>query len=154
MATYAKIANGLVVNIQLLDPQDPQDPNFVWDDIDGKSCQDGTAIQIGCTFNGTIYTSPVITPPPTLPLNQQYTKIEFGQLIIDQFTQANGARGLTSDQYMQIATNFGPFFILLQTGALQTFLDEIAKVPVDGVLVTSDMISMLEQPLQAYLAGM
>ena len=152
MATYAKIANGIVVNVQLLDPEDPQDPSFIWDNIDAKACQDGAPIQIGCKFSGGIYTN--IAPPPSVPLNQQYSKSDFGQMLLAQFTQLNGTRNLTSDQLMQIAVNFAPFFILLHTGALQTFLDEIEKIPVDGVLVTSDMISMLEQPIQAYLAGM
>jgi len=53
-STYAKISNGLVVNIQLALPTDYFDPAFTWVVIDGLLCVDGmNAIQIGCSYDGT-----------------------------------------------------------------------------------------------------
>jgi hypothetical protein len=58
--TYAKIdmtnpgsGTGTVVNTQILSPSDYQDPAFTWVIITSLFCQDGSPIQIGCTYDGT-----------------------------------------------------------------------------------------------------
>ncbi len=91
--------------------------------------------------------------PPTLPLNQQYTPKEFGQYLVQQLNDANGARNLTSDQNLQMATLLSPYFILANIGDLQTLVAELPKIPVDGVLITQPMIDQFVGALQAYLAG-
>jgi hypothetical protein len=59
--TYAKIdmtnpgsGTGTVVNTQVIDPSvDVIDPNFTWIDVSNLYCNDGSPIQIGCTYDGT-----------------------------------------------------------------------------------------------------
>jgi hypothetical protein len=58
--TYAKIdmtnpgsGTGTVVNTQLLSSTDFQDPAFTWIAIASLLCNDGSNIQIGCTYDGT-----------------------------------------------------------------------------------------------------
>jgi hypothetical protein len=51
--TYAKIQSGSVVNIQVCQSTDFMDPSFTWVEIDGLICNDGSPIQIGCTYDGT-----------------------------------------------------------------------------------------------------
>lgn len=61
MSIYAKIDMtndpGTVVNTQMIDPTDPSnntlDPSFTWVDITTLTCDDGSPIQIGCTYDGT-----------------------------------------------------------------------------------------------------
>jgi hypothetical protein len=55
---YAKIQNGLVVNTQMIGPDDYLDPAFIWADISGLSCADGSVIQIGCAYDGASFTQP------------------------------------------------------------------------------------------------
>jgi len=57
--TYAKILNGVVVNMQICQPTDYFDPSFVWVQITTQVCTDGiTPPQIGCTYDGTNFTAP------------------------------------------------------------------------------------------------
>ena len=51
--TYAKIDQGVVINLQLCKPTDYFDPAYVWVDLTNLYCQDGSPIQIGCTYDGT-----------------------------------------------------------------------------------------------------
>lgn len=59
MATFAKIQNGVVVNTQVLQPDDIKDPDFVWIPIDGVQSDDGSWVQIGYTYDGNIFSSGV-----------------------------------------------------------------------------------------------
>lgn len=91
---------------------------------------------------------------PAVPLNTQYNAQEFGQYLIDEFTTSNAQRNLTSDQLYALAQSLGPFYILLQTGSLQSFLDEIHNIPVDGTVITSAIIDLFRNAVAAYLAGL
>ena len=144
---YAKISSGIVVNTQMCESTDVFDPSFTWIDISSVTPQPG----IGWTYNGTTFTAP--TPPATLPLNQQYDAATYGQMLIDQFTASNSQRGMTSTQLFQLASNLGPFYILLQCGSLQAFLDNLSSVPVDGVMITTAIITQFQEACEAYLAG-
>jgi hypothetical protein len=56
MDTYAKIQSGVVVNTQVINPTiDYLDPAYTWVDINGLTCTDGSPIQIGCGYNGTVF---------------------------------------------------------------------------------------------------
>ena len=88
------------------------------------------------------------------PLNEQYTKPEFGQSLIDRFSVANTERGLTSDELFLLAQNLGPYYLLLQIGALQTFYDKLGTIPVDGVVITQGVIDEFKQAVGAYLGGL
>jgi hypothetical protein len=53
---YAVIQNGAVVNTQMINPgTDVMDPTLTWVPISGLACQDGSPIQIGCTYDGTSF---------------------------------------------------------------------------------------------------
>jgi hypothetical protein len=58
--TYAKIQNGIVVNVQIAAGTDYFDPNFAWVDLTSTSlyCGDGTAIVIGTLYDGSNFTQP------------------------------------------------------------------------------------------------
>jgi hypothetical protein len=90
---------------------------------------------------------------PTLPLNQQYSTADYGQMLINQFTASNTQRDLTSDQLFSLASSLGPFYILLQCGSLQAFLDNLSSVPVDGTVITTAIITQFQAAINAYLAG-
>lgn len=61
---HAQIQGGIVVNILLLNAAtDYLDPTFTWIDVTGLTCNDGTNIQIGCTYDGTNF----ISIPPVIP---------------------------------------------------------------------------------------
>lgn len=79
---YAKIdmstpgsGTGTVINMQCMSLTDFQDPSFTWVDITGLSCSDSTVIGIGCTYNGTVFTSYV--PAPTLLQAQSIAMMNF-----------------------------------------------------------------------------
>lgn len=91
--------------------------------------------------------------PASLPLNQQYSAADYGQMLINQFTISNTQRDLTSGQLFTMATNLSPFYILLQCGSLQAFLDNLSSVPIDGVMITTAIISGFQSAIDAYLAG-
>lgn len=56
---YAKIQNGVVVNTQMCLSTDYMDPAYTWVAIAALYCTDGlTAVQIGCTYDGTNFTAP------------------------------------------------------------------------------------------------
>lgn len=59
MATFAKVQTGYVVNIQECQPTDYLDPGYVWVDLTNQACADGTAVEIGCSYDGTTFTAPV-----------------------------------------------------------------------------------------------
>jgi hypothetical protein len=105
---------------------------------------------IGWTYDGTSF-SPL--SPPSLPLNQQYTPAQYGQMLINEFTAGNAQRGMTSSQLLTLASNLGPYYILLQCGSLQAFLDESPNIPIDGVLITTAIISSFQAACTAYLQG-
>jgi hypothetical protein len=65
----------------------------------------------------------------------------------------NVSRSLTGTQLFSLASNLFPFYILLQCGSLQAFLDNISSIPVDGVMITSAIITQFQTAIQAYLAG-
>jgi hypothetical protein len=44
---------GTIVNMQIVAPTDVLDPNFIWVQITTQVCTDGSAVQIGCTYDGT-----------------------------------------------------------------------------------------------------
>lgn len=96
----------------------------------------------------------VFTPPAALPLNQQYTPVQFGNLMIHNFSDMNAARGLSSAQTLQLAGDLNAYFICLQLGKLQTVLDTLGDIPVDGVLITNAIIAQFNGALTAYLTGL
>ena len=144
--TYALIQDGMVVNTVLASPADPKSSNYVWVDVTTTTPQPA----IGWSYNGTSFTSPT---PAAVPLNQQYPASAYGQLLINQFTASNTQRDLTSAQLFALASSLGPFYILLQCGSLQAFLDNLSSVPVDGVVITAAIISQFQAAIGAYLAG-
>lgn len=154
MASYAKIdmtnpgsGTGTVVNIQEAVPSDAFDPAFTWVDLTSVS----PAPQIGWIYSGSAFIAP--TPPAAPPLNQQYTPEAFGALLIEQFSDMNSNRGLSSDQKFTLAGMLDAYYILLQTGSLQAALDELGKITVDGVMITAAIITQFQTSLSAYLAG-
>lgn len=148
---YAQITNGIVQNTVILEDASLEslfsDGFDYFIQIDNLNPQPG----IGWGYDGTNFSMPA--PAPALPLNQRYTKAEFGQLLIDQFTASNIDRGLTSAQLFALAQSLSPFYILLQTGSLQAFLDNLHYIPVDGTVITSGLIAQFQGSVQAYLAG-
>jgi hypothetical protein len=54
---YAQIQNGVVVNTVMMESTDYFDPTYTWVPISGLYCQDGSPIQIGCTYDGTNFYS-------------------------------------------------------------------------------------------------
>jgi hypothetical protein len=51
---YAKIQNGIVINMQIASSSDYFDPTYVWVDVDSIQCiEDGSPVQINCTYDGT-----------------------------------------------------------------------------------------------------
>ena len=97
--------------------------------------------------------APVGYVKPPVPLNQQYSAADYGQLLINQVTAYNTARALTDAQQMTFASSFSSLSILLLAGALQVVLDEIPTIPVDGVLVTAPLVASLTAQLTQYLSG-
>jgi hypothetical protein len=55
---YAKIENGIVVNMQVAQSTDVFDPSFTWIVITTQTCIDGSPIQIGCTTTDNINFTP------------------------------------------------------------------------------------------------
>lgn len=145
--TYALIQNGMVVNTVLANTTDPKSSNYTWIDITSMNPQPC----VGWSYSGSTFAAP--TPPAALPLNQQYNAADYGQMLINQFTASNTQRDLTSAQLFTLASNLSPFYILLQCGSLQAFLDNLSSVPVDGVMITTAIISQFQSAIQAYLAG-
>lgn len=91
--------------------------------------------------------------PPTPKLSDTLDNKAFGQYVIDQFSNTNSSRNLTPDQNLQIAETLAPFFILAQAGSIQTLAAEISKIPVDGVMITQDVIDQFSALIQGYLSG-
>lgn len=50
----------------------------------------------------------------------------------------NAAKNLTTEQVKQIVSTYAPIKALLDTGSLQSAVEEIAKIQADGVLVTEE----------------
>jgi hypothetical protein len=52
-------SNGIVENLDLIDTSEvgSLDPSFTWVDTTGLTCTDGSAIQPGCVYNGSTFTS-------------------------------------------------------------------------------------------------
>lgn len=151
MELMALILSGVVINIVSWDGVSPwtPDPSYTVVDITSQP-----QVAIGWSYDGTNFTAPILPPPPPpLPLNQQYTASEYGQYLIDQFTEFNTQRSLTSASLFALALNLGPFYILLQCGSLQAFLDNLSNIPVDGTVITTDIITQFQTAIQAYLAG-
>jgi hypothetical protein len=91
---------------------------------------------------------------PAAPLlSQTMTPAQYGQYLIDQFTAGNAQRGLTTSQLFSLAQTLGPYYILLQTGALESFLANIGNIPVDGIVITNATITQFQQAIQGYEAG-
>jgi len=108
---------------------------------------------VGQVYNSINGQAPAGYTPPAIPLNQQYTRAQFGALLIQGFSDSNGDRGLTADQNFQIAQMMAPFALLAQAGDLDTLVAEVSKIPVDGVLITQSLIDMFVGEIQAYLNG-
>jgi hypothetical protein len=56
--TYAKIQNGIVVNMQLAQASDYFDPSFTWVIITTQVCSDGSPVQIGCATTDNVNFTP------------------------------------------------------------------------------------------------
>jgi hypothetical protein len=97
--------------------------------------------------------APANWTPPSIPLNQQYSSAAYGQALIAQLGAYNTARGLTDAQTLEFAQNFDAYGAMLQAGSLQSVLDEIPSIPVDGTLVTSALVGIVQSALQNYLNG-
>lgn len=60
---YAKIQNGVVINMQMMETTDTFDPTYTWiaiiitNQVPSPICTDGSQVQIGCTYDGTNFTS-------------------------------------------------------------------------------------------------
>lgn len=109
-----------------------------------------TDVEIGTLYDGTTFSIPT---PVHIPLNQQYTPQQYGQLLISQLTTLNTQRGLTPEQILTMANNFGGYFILLQTGALASFLEMIGSISVDGTIITTGLVTYFQNAIGAYLGG-
>lgn len=158
MSVYAQIKGGVVVNTIVLNDTSLTSQFSAGFDaliqIDNLNPMPGISWRYGgSNYSGPNFSAPVLPAPPTIPLNQQYAPSDYGQMLIDQFTALNQERGLTSTQLFTLAANLGPFYILLQCGSLQAFLDNLSSVPVDGVMITTAIITQFQTAVQAYLNG-
>lgn len=147
---YALVKNGVVVNTIVADADFIALIQSQYDHCVQITNEPGSP-SMGWTYDGTSFSPP--TPPTPLPLNQQYTQAQYGQMLIAEFTAGNAQRGLTSAELFSLASNLGPYYILLQTGSLQTFLDEIGNIPVDGTVITSTTVATFQGAIEAYLGG-
>lgn len=144
MKKIALISANVVKNIIEWDEISSLSPysDYIQVDVTNVSCGPGFL------YDGTNFSSPA-----ALPLNQQYSPQQYGQYLISQLEIMNDQRGLTSAQKLSMANSFAGFFILLQTGALQSFLDNIPSISIDGVIITNALISYFQAALQNYLNG-
>jgi len=60
MSIYAKIFNGVVINIQVMQSTDYQDPQFTFICIDNVRASDGSPVQTGYSYDST---SNIFNPP-------------------------------------------------------------------------------------------
>src|SRR5271165_1689723 len=127
-SVYAQVLKNTIVNTIVLN-----DPSLIplfsdgyqyFVEIDQLDPEPG----IGWAYDGQKFSPP---PPIQLPLNQQYTESEFGQFILDQLNSTFNDPKYTSQQLFQLVQATQTYYILLQTGSLQTFLDNIGNIPVD-----------------------
>lgn len=150
---YAQILSGSVQNLIVL-TDTSLIPSFsagfdYFIEIDTLTPMPG----IGWSYDGTNFTAPTPPSSPPAPLNQQYTPQQYGQLLIDEFTEENKQRQLTSSQVFSLAQSLAPYYILLQCGSLEAFLDNLPNIPVDGTIITNAIITTFYNAVNAYLSG-
>lgn len=58
---YAKIKDGIVKNVQVIEDGDHLDPQFNWVDLGSNT----NGVYIGCTYDGQVF-----MPPPSIPDDQ------------------------------------------------------------------------------------
>ncbi len=83
-----------------------------------------------------------------MSINQLVSRAH-GQEIINLFCEST--LNLSSNQILQVIQIFQPYYLLLQIGALQAFLDESVNIPIDGTLITSALVSSLQSMAQNYI---
>jgi len=149
---YAQIANGSIQNIIVLDDESLLD-HFV-QGFDYLLPLDGLdpSPQIGWLYDGSNFSAPVIVPVP-IPLNTQILPAAFGIQLMQMLANFNVKRGLSSAQRLQLAQALGPFAVMIQSGDLQGFVDVSSGIPVDGELVTQEIIDGFDNAITSYLAG-
>jgi hypothetical protein len=150
---YAQIANGSIQNVIVLEDDSLLD-HFTqgFDFLIPLDELDPTP-QIGWLYDGTNFTAPAPVVPPIVPLNTQVTAVEFGIKLMQMLAVYNVERGLTSAQRLQLAQALGPFAVMIQSGDLQGFVDVSVGIPVDGTLVTQELIDGFDNAITSYLAG-
>ena len=142
---YAAVSNSTIVNV-FITTSDPKDGSIRIDNLNPEP-------SIGWTTpdNGQTWVAPPV--PPDAPLNKQYTPQKYGMFLINQFQSNSISLGLTSDQRLQLDQTLLPYAVMLQSGDLQGFLNEVPNIPVDGVIITSSMITNITMAVTAYLSG-
>lgn len=94
--------------------------------------------------------TPISYIPPSVPLQSQYTPQAYGLLAIATFVTQPG---LTPAQRKTLATNAGPYVSLVLVGDISGLLALSSSIPVDGVLITNQMITVFQAALNSYLSG-
>lgn len=56
---FAQIEANIVVNTIVASPIDIFDPSYIYIDVTNITCADGSPVQIGCSYDGTTFNSPI-----------------------------------------------------------------------------------------------
>ncbi len=76
-----------------------------------------------------------------------------GQYIMDMVADQNAQRGLASVQILQFYQAVSVYYDLLRAGELQAFSDTIAGIAVDGIIITSAIVTQLQSAAQTYVTA-
>ena len=149
---FALVKSGVVVNTILADQA------FVdahCGEYDAKVPIDSipSSPGIGWLYNGTTFTAPAPVAPVVNLIADKQADVDFGNEIMLEFSILNDQRGLTDAQRLSLANSLAPIQNLLQVGDLQTVANILPTLPVDGVLLTTAIVTAFVGKLNAYLSG-
>lgn len=86
-------------------------------------------------------------------LSQTMTNQQFGQYIIQMAQQSAITRSLSPSQRLTMATTLLPYSFMIESGDLSGFLSVIGTIPVDGVIITSAVITQMTNTINGFLNG-
>lgn len=156
---YALIQNGIIVNTVLANPNDQQDPNYIWVDITNISPQPciGYTTSDNQTFTG----------PSIIPMTSQQTAelgiqaaSTFGENLIVQFAAQNEIAGITaSGQTLAVISYTADLSQCLYTGSLLAAISIMQEMLQDNSaakqacvpFVTNMIIESYINQIQTYL---
>jgi hypothetical protein len=101
-------------------------------------------------INDSLVTTPLpVLTPEDLAIIQTKKDIAFGNTLILQFSAADNDSGMTSEQVYQMSEEFAPLMRLLQSGALDTFVDVVTSWTLTGYM-TQDIKDQFIGAVRAY----